>query len=569
MSIKILHISDLHFGTDSEDDKAATRYCEDYVKIFLDQIKKNDQKVDYIIVSGDISNASVEMEYNKAIQFLNRVVSELNIPKDKVLICMGNHDISWDILKEKERIGIKNENLFKEKSKYDNFKKFYEDFYTIEGNQTRLFKPDPIFVEIPDDSHKILFLGVNTCFHESNKEFDHYGFIEQELFDKTISEINKTRYNDYVKCLVMHHNPSDLADEQHKVQNWRNLNYNNISQFPVVVLCGHIHKSDAETVTYGKDPNDAIHYIAAGSLLKKNMSGRYNLYTINNDSSKLIIKYYFYIDDTASTKQHWQELTDTKAETDIDIRKPVPDNDPLDIILSDDNEKKKQILENQQKQIQYKSNTTTSSKSILEIIKDQELYYSGHFHWNTDKKGEKSIFRSHGYIDINYLVSHNVSLEIITRLYKEKINEIQEKTKPDKTIMVSIGLECCVIGARLSVLFPDYGFSYILRKNNVNDHITVEDKIGLSDYNTVILIKDITFDANEAIEIIKERFENKKIHLISLFYCGKKDEKDKILSDIENAHFHSLIDDIEIPRCDVPESKCPIIKNKLQTIYRC
>lgn len=197
------------------------------------------------------------------------------------------------------------------------------------------------------------------------------------------------------------------------------------------------------------------------------------------------------------------------------------------------------------------------------------MFYSGHFHWDTDGNGQNSKFRSHGYIDINYLVSHNVSLEIITRLYKEKINDIQEKTKPDKTIMVSIGLECCVIGARLSVLFPDIGFSYIPRKNNVNDHITIEDKIGLSDYNTVILIKDITFDANEAIEIIKERFENKNIHLISLFYCGKKDEKNEILSGIENAHFHSLIDDIEIPRCDVPESECPIIKNKLQTIYRC
>lgn len=566
MSIKILHISDLHFGTDSEDDKAATRYNEDYVNIFLDQIKEKEQKIDYIIVSGDIANASVEMEYKKAAQFLNKVVSELQISKKNVLICMGNHDISWDILKEKERSGIKNEDLSRENSKYDNFKEFYDAFYNEDDNQIRQFNTDPIFVKIPDDAHKVLFIGVNTCSIESNKV--HQGCIEKESFDKAIDEINSS-YNDYVKCLVMHHNPSDLADEQHKVQNWRELKLNNISKFPVIVFCGHIHKSGAETTLYGNDPNDTIHYVATGSLLKKNVVAKYNLYTINTESTELSIKYYNYIDDTAPYKQYWQHLSDTKDPTTISIRKNVPENDNLDVILSDDNEKTRQMLESQQKQIQYETNTTVSSKSILEIIKDQGLYYSGHFHWDTDKNGEKSIFRSHGYIDVNYLVSHIEALETITKLFKNKIDEIQAKTAFNDTLMVSIGLECSVIGARLSVLFPNFKYSYIPRKREVNDHNDIENKIGFSDFSTVVLIKDITFDAEEVVELIEERFPKNNIHLISLFYCGKKNQKKDIFRGIKNAFFYSLIDDIEIPKCDVMESECPIIKNKLQTIYRC
>lgn len=566
MSINILHISDLHFGTDSEDDKAATRYSEDYVDCFLNQIKEKDQNINYIIVSGDIANASVQMEYEKASQFLNKIVSELHISKNNVLICMGNHDISWDILKEKERCGIKNEDLSKENSKYDNFKEFYNSFYNEDDNQIRQFNTDPIFVKIPDDTHKVLFMGVNTCSIESNKV--HQGWIEKESFDKAIDEINSS-YNDYVKCLVMHHNPSDLADEQHKVQNWRDLKLNNISKYPVIVFCGHIHKSGAETTLYGNDLNDAIHYIATGSLLKKNVQAKYNLYTINTNSTELSIKYYNYIDDTAPYKQFWQHLSDTKDRKIIPIRTNVPENDKLDLILSDDCEKTKQILEKQQKQIQNKSNTTISSKSIIEIIKDQELYYSGHFHWNTDKKGEKSIFRSHGYIDINYLVSHIESLETITQLFKNKIEEIQTKTAFHDTLMVSIGLECSVIGARLSVLFPDFKYSYIPRKREVNDYNDIENKIGFSDYSTVVLIKDITFDAEEVVELIEERFPKNNIHLISLFYCGKKNQKKDILSGIGNAFFYSLIDNIEIPRCDVQESECPIINNMLQTIYRC
>lgn len=570
MSINILHISDLHFGTNSQNDKESTRYCDDYVRTFIDKLKESKElQPNYVIVSGDIANASVDMEYEKAIKFLNTIVKELDIPKKNVLICMGNHDISWDILKDKERGGIADKDLFKENSKYDNFKKFYDAFYKDEdGKQIQQFNTNPIFVEIIDEAHRIVFLGVNTCFHESNKDIDHYGFIEQEHFDNQIRDIN-TRYDDYVKFLVMHHNPSDLADEQHKVQNWRCLNYNSISKFPVVVFCGHIHKSDAETTIYGKDPKDAIHYIAVGSLFKKNTVCKYNLYTINDNSTKLSIKYYNYTHDTSPSKQYWQVQSDTKAATTISIREPAPKNDAFDVIMSDDNERTKQILEYQQKQVHHKSNTTTSSKSILDEIKDHKLYYSGHFHWDTDGNGENSKFRSHGYIDINHLVSHIESLETITQLYKEKIKEIQKNTTLDNTIIVSIGLECCVIGARLSVLFPDFGFSYIPREHKANDHIKIEKEIGFSDYDTVILIKDITFDAEEAIEIIEERFKNKNIHLVSLFYCGKKDKKKEILSGIENAHFYSLIDDIEIPRCDVSESECPIIKNNLQTIYKC
>lgn len=564
MSLNILHISDLHFGTNSQNDKDSTRYCSQYVTNFIEQLKKG-QAIDYMIVSGDIANASVEMEYEKAIGFLNNVVKKLGIKKEKVIICMGNHDISWDILKDKERGGVKDDELYKENCKYDNFKKFYDEFYNDNGNQIRQFNTNPIFVEIPDETHKILFLGINTCFHESNKEKDHYGFIEQEPFDEYICDLN-TKYEDYVKCLVMHHNPSDLADEQHKVKNWRTINYNNISKLPVIVFCGHIHKSDAETSIYGKDPNDTIHYIAVGSLLKKSTVGKYNLYTFNSKSKELSIKYYNYVDDTCPVKQYWQEQSNTKAPTNILIRDSVPKNDVLDVIMADDNNKVKQTLEYQQKQIHHKSNVTTSSKSILDEIKDHQLYYSGHFHWGTDTKGD--IFKSHGYIDINYLVSHIESLEILTQLFKEKIEDIKQ-TLPKDTIMISIGLECNVIGARLSVLFPEFDFSYIPRSREVKDYNRVENEIKFTDYSTVIIIKDITFDAKEVIDIIEERFPKKSIHLISLFYCGKKEEKKEILSGIENAYFYSLIDDIEIPRCNVLESNCPIIKNKLQTIYRC
>lgn len=567
MSINILHVSDLHFGTNSQKDKESTRYNEDFVFSFISQFDKI--KIDYLIVSGDVANKSATMEYNKALKFLNKVVDDLNIPKKNVIICMGNHDISWDALVKIEDSGKQEEDLYKEKNKYINFKKFYNNFYKDNNAQIQEFNTDPVFVTIHDDTHKILLLGVNTCFHESNKDKDHYGYIEKDAFNKYVKDL-ETKYKGFVRILVMHHNPSPLADEQHNVKNWRELNFSQIgSGLPCVVFCGHMHKSDGESTTYDNDENDTIHYISVGSLLKKSTIGKYNLYTINDNSTELKIKYYNYQEDTASCKQYWQEQTNIKAPTSVFLRKSIQNNDTWNVIASDVNKKRVQDLDDQTKTNHNKLDDVKSKKSILDIIKDQELYYSGHFHWDTDNKGENSKFKSHGYIDINYLVSHNEALETIISLFKTKIEEITSKITLGNIAMVSIGLECDVIGARLSVLFPKFGFSYIPLKHKENDHNDVEKEIGLTDYDTVILIKDITFDADEAIEIIEERFKDKNVYLISLFYCGKKEKKNEILSGVENAHFYSLIDDIEIPQCDMSESECPIIKNKLQTIYRC
>lgn len=563
MSINILHISDLHFGTKAKKDERSTRYSDEFVTSFIDEFKK--EKIDYLIVSGDVANSSKKIEYKKAYDFFNKVVKNLNIPKKNVLICMGNHDISWEILtKIEDTKGIPEEDLYKEKKKFDNFKKFYDDFYKEGDTQIQLFKTDPVFVQISDDAHKILFLGVNTCYHESNKAEDHYGYIDKANFETSICNID-SKYKNYVKFLVMHHNPMDLCREQNCVKNWNVINHSKLG-YPFIVFCGHIHGSDAAKVE--KETDNSIYYISVGSLLQKSTLGKCNLYTISDDSSKLQIKYFNFHDDVNISDQYWQEQTASPASKEVLLKQHVIKNDFYDELMSRSGEKAKQLIENQQNN-QNPSNNEKPKKNILDEIKKHQLYYSGHFHWGTDGNGKNSKFKSHGYIDINYLVSHIESLETITQLYKEKIEEIQKETTLNKTIMVSIGLECCVIGARLSVLFPDFVFSYIPREHKANDHIKIEKEIGFSDYDTVILIKDITFDADEATEIIEERFKNKNIHLVSLFYCGILDKKNEILSGIKNAHFYSLIDDIEIPRCDVSESECPIIKNNLQTIYKC
>lgn len=560
MSLNILHISDLHFGTKKNEDK--TRYSDCFVGKFLAQFKG--VKIDYLLVSGDIADESKVLEYDTASAFLNRVVTELCVPKCNVLMCMGNHDISWGILDDiSDHDGTKDLNLRLEK--YNNFKKFYEDFYKEEDIQIRQFITDSIFVEIPDDEHGILFLGVNTCYKESNQKEDHYGWIDKTSFESYINELDP-KYKDYVKFLVMHHNPMDLGKEQHDLKNWRNINTGDLG-YPFVVFCGHIHGSDGESEVKSDD-DETIHYVSVGSLLKKDLIGRYNLYSIPDDSSKLQIKYFNFVDDTDVSKQYWQEQSSIKSRKEIPLKESKQTDDTFDKLMSDSRESQIQMLKYPDGH-KIQKNSIKSDKSLLDEIRDHQLFYSGHFHWAMDKECVTSIFKTHGYIDVNYLVSHADSLEIISQMFKSQIEEIFKGTSFKRTLMIAIGLECNVIGARLSALFPALDYSFIPRKREIDDHNKIENTIGFSDYDTVVIIKDITFDANEVVDIIEDLFTGKTIHLISLFYCGNKDQKDDILNGIEDAHFYSLIDDIEISQCQLSESDCPIIKYKLQTIYRC
>ena len=192
-----------------------------------------------------------------------------------------------------------------------------------------------------------------------------------------------------------------------------------------------------------------------------------------------------------------------------------------------------------------------------------ELFKSGHFHW-------KNEFRSHGFIDINNLVSHKDSLEVITKLFYNEIcnkfNEIFEDT-----ILIAAGIECNIIGARLSALL-DCGYSFIPEPTKEKDFSEIEKTINSENYKKIVLLKDIVFTAEHSKELLATiNIDNKEVWVFSLFYCGKKELKENIFSDYTNVNFVSICDDIEINQCDYSGKgcldKCPIYKNKLETIY--
>ena len=93
-SIKILHISDLHFSTNK------TTLAGAELKRVTDKIFKEWKSgPDLIFVSGDITNTGHPDEYLEAVQWFKSLSHQLgfSLPTNKIFIVPGNHDFSVPI----------------------------------------------------------------------------------------------------------------------------------------------------------------------------------------------------------------------------------------------------------------------------------------------------------------------------------------------------------------------------------------------------------------------------------------------------------------------------------------
>ncbi|MDX9694205.1 MAG: metallophosphoesterase [Bacteroidales bacterium] len=566
MSSAILHISDLHFVLPI--DNAKTRYNDDFETTFIKSCKiaesKHKIKIKYLVVSGDIANTSKEKEYQKAFSFLKKIIGEIKIDFKNVLICPGNHDISWaalDTTIEELSIGDNQKVYEQHEVKFKFFKSFYDNFFSTIG---KTFDPkQAVFDSIIDEEDKLIILGINSGYHESNQDFDHFGFIDKEKLQSQIMSLNLESKKEYSRIAVMHHNPKDLHKEKHNLKNWKEVSACLLQYFPSIV-CGHLHGSDGEALIH---TDDAIAYfVSVGSLSKNNIDNTFNLYTnLNNEQAKVL--FYQLID--PDTKPAWQYLSEKKAKTNFAIKmssdKPITNIDETSDWNKIANEHYSKTKENTQKPKQNITEIESLNDfDLITYIRVNKLFKTGHFHWTEN-------FRSHGLIDINYLVSKKETLEYLTKEFYNKILVCAEK-KLENVIIIAVGIECNIIGARLSALFPKYHYSFIPDPDK-KDFSSIEREVKLGHFEHIIIIKDIIFEAESSKQLLihLEASTKKNIFIFSIFYCGEKSRELNLFSDFSNVIFSSVCNDIEIHRCnysyDGGLNDCPIHKYKLETHF--
>lgn len=93
-SFRILHLSDLHFGRPSEGGNLPAALGPVWQE-HLAHLAKNSE-VDLVCISGDLTWTGSADEFSELDQFLDNTLSALGLPKNRLFVVPGNHDMRWE-----------------------------------------------------------------------------------------------------------------------------------------------------------------------------------------------------------------------------------------------------------------------------------------------------------------------------------------------------------------------------------------------------------------------------------------------------------------------------------------
>ena len=266
------------------------------------------QKLDYLMISGDIANFSTENEYIAAAKLLEHITGAFKLDPDCVIIVPGNHDINWELSKKAysnipksalppntpegkcipgsidDEILLRNEDLYR-----DRFKNFSEFFYKIHyGVQYPLdYINQGIIYE--NEDRKILFLGLNSCW-----EIDHYepyrtrASINMDALAVALDHLLDNKYDHWLKIVIFHHpvlGPEMMKDTGF-LQQLADHNFQ-------ICMSGHIHEPNQDFYKY--DERHSIHIIGAGIFgapkgENKYAPLQYNLLKLDLDNREIVVE---------------------------------------------------------------------------------------------------------------------------------------------------------------------------------------------------------------------------------------------------------------------------------------
>ena len=254
--IRVVHLSDIHLSSTNLSDLEnyyIAGLCKD-----LQEFHK-DKPIDIIIISGDLvdkggrSLAGDPFEVFET-KFINPIITQLGISKHQFLIVPGNHDIDRESIETENeyyltgnltsdsanskllefRVDFKKDNKRVEKVKLFE-KKLHEDTpnYSFSNNEST--------VVVGENEHKVGVTLINDSWRCSSElQPERHFFGTNQLFSglKKLKEAG-TKLN-----IAVFHHPLNAFNEDEKEK------ANDIlkSQHYDIVICGHSHKYQAETL---------------------------------------------------------------------------------------------------------------------------------------------------------------------------------------------------------------------------------------------------------------------------------------------------------------------------------
>ncbi len=273
--MQILHLSDLHFGKE----KTAERWYSPLANDLIQDLQCD--RLDAILISGDVANFSEEAEYAEAKIFIEKICKEFSVDRINLVIVPGNHDLNWKLSKRgytltykdhlqedpkegeyipinEEVVGIKQAEQYQKR--FAPFSRFYEAVtggaYPLDENE------QGIIYHLKD--HQLLILGLNSAWQVDHR-FKARASINADALALALNQIRQTP--DYAKCLklAVWHHPLNSPFED-RITDHGFMERLAQSGFRVC-LHGHMHKASNELFRYDRSPGGRkIEIVGAGTF---------------------------------------------------------------------------------------------------------------------------------------------------------------------------------------------------------------------------------------------------------------------------------------------------------------
>ena len=275
--IRVLHLSDLHFD---ESDDVRTK-----LQPVVADIKDKDgglgfDRLDYLVVSGDISNRATPREFEKAQQFISGLIEAFHLSAQRCILVPGNHDLSWDeevynwkpkrLVNQSElKDGYYREEgtgyLIRDDSRYpDRFRNYSQSFYhpLIQLEYPLAFEEQGISYLFPETGIQFLTFNssweIDECF--SQRASIHPGALARAL-EKADEQVSTQMERDarVLRIAVWHH-PITGNEKIVKDAFMQQLRRSNV----LLALHGHVHEDRPDIVGYLHPKK--IYVVGAGSF---------------------------------------------------------------------------------------------------------------------------------------------------------------------------------------------------------------------------------------------------------------------------------------------------------------
>ncbi|HKP38456.1 MAG TPA: metallophosphoesterase [Pyrinomonadaceae bacterium] len=192
----IVHLSDLHFGSDFGFPTTALPGSYPLMTILEKDIKKMVGKdIGLLVISGDLtSRGDASHLFTVAIPFLHELRKALGLEPEHVVIVPGNHDISFkDFALTYDHEGA--------------FNAFLNTFYGANRSAIELLKfrlpTDQVLEVLPINSIKL-----------RSKETSNYGWVNWQAYDTVLDTLPKTEPNNLRMAVIHHHLVGALREER-------------------------------------------------------------------------------------------------------------------------------------------------------------------------------------------------------------------------------------------------------------------------------------------------------------------------------------------------------------------